>query len=1437
MSKQEHNFTATPTVKFKMYKAKKQWVMSALAFMTGAAIMADHATVSADTTDAQAVTQVTDNAQQSDISDTNTNSAAVHVNVLTSENANAAETYVSTNVQTDSDNSLVDNSQNQTAQNTQQSTNTVSNQDNSSTVSTSTTSEPTKVDSLDDNNLKSQYSDDMKASNIDYVNDVVSSETTVNDLSEVPDGNQSTTRVYYTETQKLNPPKGYISGTLPGSAGSMKAQVNVWSNVDNITMSALTDNGYLNIKASDGEWVHLEPATFQVQVPTGTLHVNAQSMTADDIQKLITELANNTKISYQGTMYDAEVNTDSNGHRFMLFKDSDHNVLKISALTGTNVPSEKNEITVAVDIADSLQVGKPLNMDTMFALGTNLYGNQVSYTTTYTYKTVTSEQIVTGNIVPKDPAGNPVGPETPYGPVKPGTTIDTPYGPVEVPANGGDITVTVATGTPGIAVYEKVAVDVPEHIELPAESEPGIAVYEKVAVDVPEHVELPADTEPGIEVYEKVAVDVPEAQGSAVDVPEYVVAGNIVPKDPAGNPVGPETPYGPVKPGTTIDTPYGPIEVPTNGGDITVTVATATPGIAVYEKVAVDVPEHVELPSENEPGIAVYEKTAVDVPEHVELPAESEPGIAVYEKAAVDVPEHVELPAETEPGIAVYEKVAVDVPEAHGSAVDVPEYVVAGNIVPKDPAGNPVGPEIPYGPVKPGTTIDTPYGPVIVPETGGDVVVTIKTAVDVPEHIELPSETEPGIAVYEKVAVDVPEAQGSAVDVPEYVVAGNIVPQDEHGNPVGPEIPYGPVKPGTTVDTPYGPVEVPTNGGDVVIQIKTPAVDVPEAQGSAVDVPEYVVAGNIVPKDPAGNPVGPEIPYGPVAPKTPIDTPYGPVVVPETGGDVVVTIKTAVDVPEHVELPAENEPGIAVYEKVAVDVPEHIELPAENEPGIAVYEKVAVDVPEHVELPAETEPGIAVYEKVAVDVPEHVELPAENEPGLAVYEKVAVDIPEHVELPAETEPGIAVYEKIAVDVPEHIELPSETEPGIAVYEKTAVGVPEHVELPAETEPGIAVYEKTAVSVPEHIELPAENEPGVAVYEKVAVDIPEHVALPAENEPGIAVYEKVAVDVPEAQGSAVDMPEYVVAGNIVPKDPAGNPVGPEIPYGPVKPGTTIDTPYGPIEVPANGGDITVTVATGTPGIAVYEKVAVDVPEHVALPAENEPGIAVYEKTAVDVPEYVVAGNIVPQDENGNSVGPKIPYGPLEPNSGIVTPHGIETPGIIINTPYGPVEVPANGGDIVVTVASEVPGIAVYEKTAVDVPEYVVAGNIVPEDENGNPVGPEIPYGPVAPGTTIDTPYGPVIVPDAGGDVAIVVKVEEKKKSPIDDIKENKDNDVVLPVANPSNDGQQINSDHSESTDKQLPKTSASQNNGHVVISGLILTSLLGLLTLLKRKNNN
>jgi hypothetical protein len=42
------------TVKFKMYKAKKQWMMAALAFISGAAMIADVTTVSADSQVAQA---------------------------------------------------------------------------------------------------------------------------------------------------------------------------------------------------------------------------------------------------------------------------------------------------------------------------------------------------------------------------------------------------------------------------------------------------------------------------------------------------------------------------------------------------------------------------------------------------------------------------------------------------------------------------------------------------------------------------------------------------------------------------------------------------------------------------------------------------------------------------------------------------------------------------------------------------------------------------------------------------------------------------------------------------------------------------------------------------------------------------------------------------------------------------------------------------------------------------------------------------------------------------------------------------------------------------------------------------------------------------------------------------------------------------------------
>ncbi|MFT8849740.1 MAG: KxYKxGKxW signal peptide domain-containing protein [Leuconostoc pseudomesenteroides] len=191
------------------------------------------------------------------------------------------------------------------------------------------------------------------------------------------------------------------------------------------------------------------------------------------------------------------------------------------------------------------------------------------------------------------------------------------------------------------------------------------------------------------------------------------------------------------------------------------------------------------------------------------------------------------------------------------------------------------------------------------------------------------------------------------------------------------------------------------------VQIKT-AVDVPEAHGWAVDVPE------------------------PVYVKTAVDVPEAhgwAVDVPEP-----VYVKTAVDVPEAhgwaVDVP---EP---VYVKTAVDVPEAhgwaVDVP---EP---VYEKTAVDVPEAhgwaVDVP---EP---VYVKTAVDVPEAhgwaVDVP---EP---VYEKTAVDVPEAhgwaVDVP---EP---VYVKTAVDVPEAhgwaVDVP---EP---IYIKTKVDVPDPAKL-------------------------------------------------------------------------------------------------------------------------------------------------------------------------------------------------------------------------------------------------------------------------------------------------------------------------------------------------------------------------------------------------------
>ena len=89
MSKSANNFTPVRTIKFKMYKAKKQWMMAALAFMAGAAMMTDLTTVSAD-----------DNATQSSTVQTNTDDSSTS---LVTESTNGDFSTQLVNNQTSSD--------------------------------------------------------------------------------------------------------------------------------------------------------------------------------------------------------------------------------------------------------------------------------------------------------------------------------------------------------------------------------------------------------------------------------------------------------------------------------------------------------------------------------------------------------------------------------------------------------------------------------------------------------------------------------------------------------------------------------------------------------------------------------------------------------------------------------------------------------------------------------------------------------------------------------------------------------------------------------------------------------------------------------------------------------------------------------------------------------------------------------------------------------------------------------------------------------------------------------------------------------------------------------------------------------------------------------------------------------------------------------------
>ncbi|MFT8756773.1 KxYKxGKxW signal peptide domain-containing protein, partial [Leuconostoc pseudomesenteroides] len=97
MSKSANNFTPVRTIKFKMYKAKKQWMMAALAFMAGAAMMTDLTTVSAD-----------DNATQSSTVQTNTDDSSTS---LVTESTNGDFSTQLVNNQTSSSDIATSNSE------------------------------------------------------------------------------------------------------------------------------------------------------------------------------------------------------------------------------------------------------------------------------------------------------------------------------------------------------------------------------------------------------------------------------------------------------------------------------------------------------------------------------------------------------------------------------------------------------------------------------------------------------------------------------------------------------------------------------------------------------------------------------------------------------------------------------------------------------------------------------------------------------------------------------------------------------------------------------------------------------------------------------------------------------------------------------------------------------------------------------------------------------------------------------------------------------------------------------------------------------------------------------------------------------------------------------------------------------------------------------
>jgi LPXTG-motif cell wall-anchored protein len=197
------------------------------------------------------------------------------------------------------------------------------------------------------------------------------------------------------------------------------------------------------------------------------------------------------------------------------------------------------------------------------------------------------------------------------------------------------------------------------------------------------------------------------------------------------------------------------------------------------------------------------------------------------------------------------------------------------------------------------------------------------------------------------------------------------------------------------------------------------------------------------------------------------------------------------------------------------------------------------------------------------------------------------------------------------------------------------------------------------------------------------------------------------------------------------------------------------------------------------------------------------------SATDISEEVVAGRVVVHNAaKDDEILMIMAYGPVKP-------------GFMIETIYGDVMATAVGGDL-----------DIFVKVAVDTPEYMVVGRILPEDSTGRIVGPIKSYGPVKPGTKITTPYGVVTVSDAGGDISILVNVSGPKKTRTVATKPSRTghgSDKNQPMVDLSR------APH-DKNDHVLPETGESEKVAPILLGTTLLISLL-LLARKRRENES